>query len=106
MAELWQEAWAGACAVTAVSGGANAAYFTATSTRASAASRRLGAQVLALVNAGAALQAGNHLAGAAWGGGNGWPGPAALLSQGLVAAGMVATSVVVARRLAASGRWG
>ena len=37
MAELWQEAWAGACAVTAVSGGANAAYFTATSARATEA---------------------------------------------------------------------
>lgn len=91
---------AGALLLTALTGGGNAAYFAARVGRPGRPAARLGTQVLALVNTGAALQAGLRLtellraapvADSAW-----------FLAQSLTAGAAATTSILIVRRVAAA----
>ncbi len=98
MADLWHGGWLAACVLTAVSGAGNATYFGLTAAGAATAARRLGAQVLAVANAGAALQALVQLLALA----RGEPLTAGrVLAQAVVLGGALATSAVVLRRVLA-----
>ncbi|GEM_PF-4298361 len=98
MADLWHEGLLAACVFSAASGAGNAAYFGVTAAGATATARRLGAQVLAVANAGAALQALVQLLAL----GRGEPLTAGrVLAQAVVLGGALATSAVVLRRVLA-----
>jgi hypothetical protein len=102
MTELWHGVLTGACLTAACSGGGNAAYFGAVAARSGEPGRRLGAQVLTVVNAAVALHGGvqalallrNEPVAAGM----------SVVTQLLAAAGALATSLVVLRRVLASRR--
>ena len=102
MTELWHGVLTGACLTAACSGGGNAAYFGVLAARSRDPGRRLGAQVLTLVNAAVALHGGvqalallrNEPVAAG----------VSVVTQLLAATGALATSLVVLRRALAGRR--